>query len=237
MPMPTIVAYRLNTRMPMELQQQFAEWFGVSRIGLDQFLWGHNMSQYLDESAKRSLRDQHTLMLAPGVQALFEDAPETIPKMVRDSYYGSAGELRNILGILLMLNQPAHTRTVGEVPRKRGLVRGKPMPYFGYSTVDIRIDKRDISSLLSRPRQGEHASPRWHEVRGHFCHNAAARKATHTQVWAQVDDRRWECQAGCGGKRWWRELPNGRGSAAVGFVHQKRAIRTGADKPPSRASA
>ena len=229
-PSPGVLAYRLNSPMPMELQQQFAEWFGISRIGIDPFLWGHTMTQYLDESVKRSLRDQHTLMISPGMETFFgKDDPKTIPLMVRDSYHGSAGELRNILGILLMLNQPSRVRAIKDVPRKRGIVRGKPMPYFGHSTIDICLDKLDNASLLSRPREGEHASPRWHEVRGHFCHNAAARKATHAHAWAQVDDRRWECQAGCGGKRWWREFPEGRGSAQVGFVHQERRITTKED--------
>jgi hypothetical protein len=231
-PKVMFLEYDLNKPMSLAQQQEVADFFDVTRIGLDPFLWGHTMTPYLRNEVQRSLRDQHGIHIPGYVREIMEKYPERLKSRVLDSYYGSAGELRNVLGVLLMLNQPKNSLKMSEVPRKRGLIRGKPQSYFGYSLVDIDIDKSEHfnPNRTQGPRQLS-APIRWHEVRGHFCHNQAAKKSDHEHVWQRLDDKKWECmKEGCEARRWWREYPEGRGSSEVGFIRQDRRIKTKQDR-------
>lgn len=223
----------LNKPMSYETQKLLCELFGVSRIGIDPFLWGHTMYDYLTTEVRKDLRNQHGLELSKQVLKVYEENPEALKKIFREAYYSSAGELRNILAVLLMINQPSTSLRFSEVPRKRGMVKGRPMPYFGYSNVDINIDKSVHFNPNRKPNEGERKILRWHEVRGHFCHNAKAKEKTHVHIWRETEPHRWECALECGAKRWWREYPDGRGSAEKGYIHQSRRIRTKNDQSRS----
>jgi hypothetical protein len=223
-------SYVLHRPLPLDEQLAAAGWFGVSRIGLDQFLWGHTLYPTLDRKHQRMLRDQHSFLLTKDLLHS-EATAEARAGVVQ----GCAGELRNILAILLMVNQPAKVISTREVPRTRGLVKNKPTSYWGHQLIDINLDAK-TRALLARPKGAAHWHMRWHEVRGHFVHRNV-RGSNHAHVW-QADperDRRWRCsEEGCKAVRTWREYPEGHGSATVGYVEQVRRVRTGRDQPASR---
>lgn len=144
----------------------------------------------------------------------------------------SVADLRNIIAILLMLNRPAITRYGNEVPRSRGWLRNKSIPFMSHTTVHINIDPVPILRTIGTPA-GDGVERRRHEVKGHFCHNRDARDYGGigcVHEWISCDDDwipvgpdyppadvdNWVCAA-CEGKRWWRATHE-RGSAAVGFV-------------------
>lgn len=220
-PRGMLYGFKLHEPMPMDSQSSIAKAFGVPLAGLDPFLWGHALHEHLAEDYCSALRRKHTLIVST-------EGPSA--SLTRLLYYAGAGELRNILAILLTLNQPADVAQVRKVPFQRGLVRGKPTPFFGHNMVDINIDAKRRVNVLSPPAKESHRSMRWHEVRGHFCHNRASRSVAHPHIWQEYEPRRWECVvADCGAKRWWREYPDGHGSGQVGFVHQRRRVKTKQD--------
>lgn len=227
---PNYLPIRYGLHRPMQIaeQQQAAAWFNVSRMQLDPFLWGHNMHDTLDAEHRRMLRAQHTLDLSDFIEGRIHSTART----AYHTYHGSAGELRNILAVLLMINQPAKVIQTREVPRQRGLVKGKPMAYWGHSLIDIDLDRRRKVNVLAKPRRGtSNFQMRWHSVRGHFFHSHA-RNADHAHVWiGDLDrERHWHCaHPGCKAQRAWREYPDGRGSAQVGYVDQVRRIKTKED--------
>lgn len=219
-PIPLPIKYRLNTFMTIKEQQRIAEWFGTSRIGIDPFLWGHEMHKSLEDSHRHMLRRQHSMEIGGALLDMNENERHGV-------YVGSAGEIRNIIAILLMINQPAKIIQTREVPRQRGLVKGKSIAYYGYSEIDIDLDRRRRISILTKPRRGQaNWQLRWHEVRGHFVHNHA-KQANHAHDWEEDTPRKWKCQiAGCKATRTWREYPEGKGTAEKGFVRQRRLIKT-----------
>lgn len=211
---PFVTPFTCQLHRPMRFHEQdaMAEFFNVSRIGIDPFLWGHTLHQYVDGDVAPMLRHQHSVAWTS------RDIGDAVSR--QRLYLGASGELRSLLAILLMLNQPG--RWVSrDVPRQRGMIRGKSKPYFGHSVIDINLDRaRPVTLLGGEPRSGR--SVRWHEVRGHFCHNRIARTNGCAHTWVEMVSRRWECS--CGAKRWWRQYPDGRGSAQVGYVDQIRRI-------------
>jgi len=222
-PIPLPIKYRLNTFMSMEEQQKIAEWFGVSRIGIDPFLWGHEMTKSLDDMHRPMLRRQHSMEIGAALLDMDENERQ-------DVYLGSAGDLRNIIAILLMINQPAKIIQTREVPRQRGLVKGKSVAYYGHSEIDIDLDRRKRVSILTKPKRGQaNWQLRWHEVRGHFVHNHT-NGTDHAHEWEEIAPRKWKCQVeGCKATRTWREYPEGKGTAEKGFIKQRRVIKTKED--------
>jgi hypothetical protein len=241
-PQPMFIAYQLHQPMSFVDDRLCKQMFGLrphDYDGLDKFLWGHAMAESLAPDYRSALRRFHTVLVpnSNSVHGAMLADGDLARRTMADAYRGSAGEIRNILAILLMLNQPADLLYINAVPRQRGIVKGKPLPYWGHSTVDLTLDKRRrvTAQRLMRKPVGTHATPRWHTVRGHFCHNREARADTHTHHWIEYEEHRWECALpGCDAKRWWREVPNGRGSANIGFVRQQRRVRT-KDDPEVRA--
>ncbi len=227
---PNFLPIRYGLHRPMSLteQGQAAAWFQVTRIQLDPFLWGHSMYDTLDAEHRRMLRAQHTLDISDFTEGRIPSSART----AYNTYRGSAGELRNILAVLLMINQPAKVIGVREVPRQRGLVKGKPMAYWGHSLIDIDLDRRRKVNVLAKPRRGSsNFQMRWHEVRGHYFHRWA-RGADHAHEWIGDIERElhWTCgHPGCRATRTWRTYPNGHGSAAKGYVDQTRRIKTKED--------
>lgn len=113
---------------------------------------------------------------------------------------------------------------ISEKPNRVVRPRGKKLLYFGHSTIKIeltapKITRRDFAT-------GTHATPRRHQVMGHFVHRGGQRGCTHPWqvVTRDPDDGipRWECPD-CGRKRTWRKAFE-RGDAGKGFVHQKYEV-------------
>lgn len=142
------------------------------------------------------------------------------------------GEVATVIGLLLAINQPPAITTLSDVPRVRGIAKGKPVQYFGHTQVDIVLGQEP--RVLRHEHIGTHASPRWHEVRGHWVHRGGERGCIHD--WQQLDDHNHYVCSVCGRKRTWRVYADGRGDAGKGYIHQQRRIRTPQDEN-SRAQA
>jgi hypothetical protein len=247
--------YQLHHPWPMQDQLDFTALAGISRIGLDGFLWGESIYKLmankdrpeefkpLHEQQQRILRDNHSCNVLPlGPKGIQVGRKQIIQRMVN----ASAGELRNIIGLLLLMNRPSVTEYVRDVGRHRGFVRGKLRPYLSHTVVTIKLDAKQILRQVSA--QGEAAEKRRHEVRGIYCHDEEYRKGTkagcihewtehpdyidealdekrwHTNQRGETEFDNWQC-VHCHGHRWWRDNHE-RGNAAIGYVNKTYQITT-----------
>lgn len=209
-------AIDLNRPSSFEQEKDFVERLGVSRLRLDELYWGVSMAKNLDRSMVRSFRAQHSirLLMEEGLQHALRSKG-----LADDFIHGCAGEVRNVVGLLLMLNQPKHIRYIGEKPTTRGVTHRGTRTYLGHSVIEVDLNRKPLTVLLGRP-QGTHATPRQHDVVGHFAHTGLRALCEH--FWQADDDRHWTC-ANCGGKRWWR-AGHKRGDASKGIVTQERKL-------------
>jgi hypothetical protein len=209
-----LVEYALHTPWPLADQLAFTEVLKLSRIGLDAFLWGQTYDR-LSTDERRLLRGTHACRLLP----LIRDVDLAGMRGVEEIGIEAAGELKMLIGLLLVLNRPSLT-TYREVGRSKGFYRGKLRQYLEHTVVSINVDPVPTLRKIGTP--GDAGTPkRRHEVRGHWCHDAAyragqAKGCLHAWEPEAASDTRFTCQ-GCGGFRWWR-IAHMRGSALEGFV-------------------
>lgn len=237
------IYYQLNTPFEAQEQLDFCAKTKVSPETIDQFFWGKTYEK-LDETDRRLLRGRHSCGYLPEASngknrswTVIENRNE-LPRrtsyedLFEKMYWGSAGDMRNLIACLLMLNRPRITEYT-EVERGHGFIRGKLTTFMAHTTVTIKVDPRPILRSIDRSEAGE--PRRRHEVEGHWCHNEAYRDGTKRDcihAWqAQLDDHpeddpdapdHFHCM-NCGGKRWWRRA-HMRGSAAVGFVEKDYVV-------------
>lgn len=217
------IEYELHRPMSFEAEQSFSKDLHTSRAQIDRFMWGSAFFERMDLHDQRALRANHT------VRPIRVQADIINNEAWQKLLFGAAGDLRNILGLLLMLNQPAKYLRTHDTKTKRSLSSKGPKVYMAHSTIELTMNRKPIRQLLTRNKEhGTHASPRWHEVRGHFCQDKTARESgCHHgggDWWVEYEPKKWECLE-CGGKRWWREFPNGRGDASRGFVQSQHKVK------------
>lgn len=217
------IQYRLNTEWPFEDQLEFCRRASVSRIGIDQFLWGSTYMA-LDVESQRSLRDLHAIEYVPMRQNAVGDGS------MHGLVNGSIGDFRTIIALLLMLNRPSICRYVRDLPNSRGWLRNRVIPYMAHTHVTIDLDA--VPSMRKMSDRTSGIELRCHEVRAHYCHDKTARdmmriagcihefRAADAE-WkvrgvAPGEAQRWVCGS-CGGKRWQRR-EHQRGNAALGYV-------------------
>ena len=239
---PSIINFRLNTAWDDEQRREYLGSTHVGEVlngggdlGLDRFLWGSTL-KHMDQATRDRLRERNMISVYKPPQGLWSDQ-ESFTELLEQTIRGSVGELRNIVGILLMLNRPTITRYSNVQPGK-GFSKGKLIPYMAHTTVTIDLDAVPTMSLLGTP-EGEGVPRRRHEVRGHYCQNREARDYTRIagcihdwltchddwELWPDAPHglpgepgvpRNWVC-ATCGGKRWWKH-EHERGDASLGYV-------------------
>jgi hypothetical protein len=218
--------YHLHHPNSLADQLSLAEDLSVSRGQLDNFYWGQTMAQGLSMPTLRGLRGQH------GFEVAVEEANRS--KLRGMNLLGlSAGEIRNIVGLLLMINQPSGVVRIEDIEHRRTLTSRGNRLLMGHSVVTLNLDRRSKVSRLLRKPVGSHASPRWHAVMDHWCHDRVARTSgDHTHDW-DTDDAEGRLVARCrvcGGRRWRRRMKNGRGDRARGIVSQDRIVATDNDR-------
>jgi hypothetical protein len=219
--------YHLNTEWTLEDQLRFCDQMKISRMQIDMWLWGAVYNKFMKEGKKdymRVLRDSNMVEMMYEHDLTHEQAIRVMRSTV--------GDFKNHIAVLLMLNRPTLT-VYARVANARGWIRHKPRPFMAYNSVRMALDPVPVIRKLSEGH-GEGELRRRHRVRGHYCHNDAARKALlhHSCVhdwhpanneWeaikAEVGDEveHWVCLSSCGGRRWWREQHE-RGSAGIGYV-------------------
>jgi hypothetical protein len=109
---------------------------------------------------------------------------------------------------------------IDHVPARRGTAATRNRPYAAHSVVSIKIgERREYVAHFGHVDQ--RASPRRHEVSGHFVHHNCADGCEH--LWPVAPEPspysgapQWRCGR-CSGTRTWREAFL-RGDAARGFV-------------------
>lgn len=222
----------LHHPMPFKEQIRLSEELQLSRMSLDQFFWGGMMGSSLPYHLRRGLRDQHgfSLRLREQFKGKFKGD---------DFLRFTAGEIRNVLGLLLMINQPSNVLRAEKVEHRRMMTRKGSRVLMGHSIITLHLDKRSRPDRLLRIPRGAHRSPKWHEVINHWCHDKIARqkgynpddpktygRGDHAHEWEQAEDGslRFTCKI-CGGKRWRRIMKNGRGDRSRGVVSQSRVVK------------
>ncbi len=234
------LVYHMHKPLSLEQEQALANRLNITRMQLDNFYWGGTMSQNLSRDYLRALRAQHGVSIR--VNELYEGLFTG-----QDWLKTCAGEMRNIIGLLLMMNQPNILRMDSVKARRRPMSSKGPLALMSHSIITINLDGRSKPSRILRKPEGTHASPRWHNVIDHWCNDKVSRTTGysiddprtytehallgHAHEWEQAEDGslRFTCKL-CGGRRWRRKYKEGRGDKSRGMVSQDRIIKTDANK-------
>ena len=208
-PMVLPIRYRLNRTFSFAEEQNIASYLGESRLGIDSFMWGSCYRKLFDKDDKasmRALRDNHSCEFWYGQELTNQWAATALKS--------SAGDMRNILGLILFLNRTRDVQLVDELPPAPGWVRSKPRTLTRYNLIRIKLDP---GPLLQRIFKGR-ATGGWrreHDVRGHFCHDATYHAHQHHDM-REISVHQWKCVL-CGGLKWWRKAHH-RGRGDLGQV-------------------
>jgi hypothetical protein len=136
------------------------------------------------------------------------------PKMALSLVQGSVGEARNLMALLLWLNQPKVLH-VADAPATRGWFQGKPRAYAAHHIVRLRpeVTYRSIVKAFA-PRR----APRRHEVEA-FWRNFEKTACVHDWPILPDENGHWHCKK-C--PQWrTRVKQHERGDAGVGFVSKE----------------
>lgn len=232
------MVYHLHQPNSLAEQLRLTEMLKVSRMQLDNFYWGATMAESLPNDVLKGLRTQHGFSMA--VDERYRD------KISGADWLGfSAGEVRNLIGLLLMLNQPSNVVRFDDVERRKQMTIRGTRVLMAHSVVTISLDKRSKPDRLLRKPVGTHASPRWHNVMDHWCNDKVARtkgyslddpkthgRGDHAHLWDKEEGENGSLIATCaicGGRRWRRFMRNGRGDRSKGTISQERVVVTGED--------
>ncbi len=224
------IEYHLHQPWTAEQQVKMAEELGTSRLGLDMFYWGVSLLKFgeltkdengqqsflmsdWDKEGLRSLRYNHSFQ----IHLDLSKTKTPLKEFWNDLYHGSAGDLRNIIGLLLFMNRTSKTRIEKDLPMQPGRWIGrKQRTFLSHRVISFSVNP---APRLLKLAAGEGIKKRLHDCRGHFCHNKIARDNQHDHDWIESptpsNPLHWICE--CGGTRWWKK-PHPRGSARVGMV-------------------
>jgi len=147
------------------------------------------------------------------------------------------GDLKRAIAAVLLLNQK-HGVSGREVGPRRAIRNGKARTYLAHSVVTIDLSPHGVRGLFT---VGNRASPRRHQVEGHFVHYGIEEGCEHR--WSEFTTpelerrdleklgrpvRRWRCSC-CSGLRVWREEFS-RGDGAKGFVTKEYRVTDSATR-------
>lgn len=210
------VRYELHTPMSPEAQKAMLKYFNAASVDeIDMAFWG-SVYNTIDPVNRPKLRMKHSMRVIR-------------PELYQNSGFSwrdFAGDLRNLLGILLMLHQPKGVVTYRDVAARKQLTAKGIVKHLPHRVVDINLGKNDARYLLMPlKKEGDPRVVGHHSVIGHYCHNKQARHSgcDHGggEWWVEYEPKRWEC-LNCGGRRWWREYPDGHGDKSRPVKHVYR---------------
>lgn len=201
--------YWLNKTWTLQEEIKVAEFLETSRGQIDLFFWGESIPKLTEEEA-RVFRAHHSMWMMR--QNELED--EFIRQMWRTVYDTSAGDLRNIIAAILLLNRSGNVRYDQQFGPHRAMIRNKPRAFLSHTVVKFRLNP------VKRVIKGGRGLGAWrvrHDVKGHWCHDKIARMAQEpgascrrdefndpTHDWNEYGINEWACVK-CKGKRWWRK--------------------------------
>ena len=141
-----------------------------------------------------------------------------------------AGTLRWLMILLATINSvPNNIRSMHGRKGHMQVPGAPPLSYFSHKVITLTVPKRNtiryVSDALTREATGRHN--KWHKVIGHWRHIEYGRKLPYfcKHEPSRVEgDIAW-CER-CERKLRWITLPNGRGSAALGYIDHSYLVTT-----------
>ena len=163
------------------------------------------MFEFVDGDDRRAFRANHSMRFEHAKDA----DPELVDRLAKFVFGQCAGDLRNVIALLLFLNRTSAERVERDVESRPAMVRRKPSTLLKHTVISLRLNP--IPKIRAAFGVGS-AWRREHDVRGHFCHDERARTSwcvtgTSTHDWseqARSQSRQWRCLK-CGGLRWWKD--------------------------------
>lgn len=184
--------YRLNQPLSQEESLAIAKAIAEPRLAIDSIFWGESYPK-LDVDMRRALRASH------GVEFY---CPEVYKTEVIQFWTHGAGDVRNIIGLMLLMNRASQLTILSDIPSDRGVIGNKSATFLRHSVVTFKVNPLPRIVKLA-PRRSPRGAVREHDVRGHFCHNRKG-KSSCTHQWIEYKPNKWRCDV-CGGIRWFRE--------------------------------
>lgn len=226
-------AYHLNTEWPLDEQLKLADLLQTSRMGIDFWLWGSVADKFMRSGKAdylRILRD--TNMIVPLLPHNFPDHSETQKQAAQRILNGCSGDFRNVVALLLLLNQPSMTQYRTTLPHTRRFIGNKLSVLMKHRTITVSLDAKPRVIELSQGL-GDGETRARHKVRGHYCQDKMARDYERIagcihdwrecyDDWTPMTDasnmevNHWFCGI-CEGKRWFRK-EHERGDINKGYI-------------------
>lgn len=204
------------------------EIFEEMRIGdPDDWLWGRPLKTVEGLVDKEALRRDHRMRFFARQQSgePVVDHPAW-PYLLQSMM----ALLPMAIAAALLLLRPSLTRIIREDDGENntaGQSTVAPKGYWATTVVTVKLRREALFKRIVKALKSERMIRRRHEVRGHYCHNRAARTATHEHVWEETIPDHWECAVdGCQGIRWWRKAHE-RGDASVGYNEKHYVVKRG----------
>lgn len=201
--------YKLFQPWSLDEELKFSATTRISRLNLDAMFWGSSAGTFLNEHDKegmRALRSNHSMELCC--------KPKYTEHLMDNLAVGQAGDLRNVVAMLLFLNRLNRDVVEREVGHSQGMFHNKVGPFLKHRVITIKLNPiPKLRKLIA----GDGVWRRMHDVRGHFCHNKEARYSGCSHEWEETAPLHWECTMKCGGVRWWRH-EHKRGHEEKGIV-------------------
>jgi hypothetical protein len=207
--------YWLNHPWDLQRELQIAETMGLSRMQIDNYFWGEAYDK-LGAEEQRTLRAYHSLWMVGEdfTNNEFSAMGAVMKAQWKSMFDTSAGDLRNIVALLLLLNRSGDYVYEEQFGPHRAMYKAKPRTFLAHSVVRFRMDP--VKRVIRTMGIGG-AWRREHDVKGHFCHDERARGAQGLggacardefgepqHDWKEYDVNQWRCLK-CGGLRWWRK--------------------------------
>jgi len=204
------IQYKLFQPWTIEQELDFCNRAKISRMQIDSMYWGSSANILRSEQDKEGLR---ALRANHSVEVCTSKVAEEHQVMSR-LWEGMAGDVRNIIAMLLFMNRTSKDTVTREIGHGRGMFGSKPGPMLKHSVISLKLNPLPrLRTLVAGPGVWR----RLHDVRGHFCHNKEARFSTCDHDWEETKPLHWECKNKCGGVRWWRH-EHQRGHVEKGIV-------------------
>jgi hypothetical protein len=192
------VSYGLNRQWKLEDERQICEDVGINRLSIDALFWGSAYA-LVDDEEKRAFRANHSMRMEIQTGPLV--SRETYIEISTKVLSNIAGDLRNVIAILLFLNRTSKTRIEDFVPMRQTMIGTKPSAMLSHSVVHFNLNP--LPKLYESFGTGS-AWRREHDVRGHFCHDKTTRESFCRHDWTEYDVNQWRCLK-CSGLKWWRK--------------------------------
>lgn len=255
MPLEYVLNRPFKHREMVEVQEEL----GISRLGLDIFFWGESARGMLTQTtdnvpignlahaksrqvlynaestgdgpgALHALRDNHSFRMVQHGKLNLQHGKLKSKEIFEMLYNGSAGDLRNIIALLLFLNRTQDIQIRQDMSWHPKIVNRMPKRLMPHTTIKLRLDPGPRLKSLSF---GQGTKKRLHDVRGHYMHDQVARRGclhgAETKnlkefgtYWEEYEPLKWKCRH-CSGKRWWRR-EHSRGNEELGTVVQRYSV-------------